>query len=61
MPCNGNNQLLCIFGVCFIVSVLICHGMYHQAWCMLLNDKVAFRMQWPLYADLQINGNTSSG
>uniref|UniRef100_A0A1J3EI53 E3 SUMO-protein ligase SIZ1 n=1 Tax=Noccaea caerulescens TaxID=107243 RepID=A0A1J3EI53_NOCCA len=27
-----------------------------QAWCMLLNDKVLFRMQWPQYADLQING-----
>ncbi|KAL8151051.1 hypothetical protein V2J09_020859 [Rumex salicifolius] len=27
-----------------------------QAWCMLLNDKVPFRMQWPLYADLQVNG-----
>lgn len=27
-----------------------------QAWCMLLNDKVSFRMQWPQYADLQING-----
>ncbi|KAF5930234.1 hypothetical protein HYC85_031107 [Camellia sinensis] len=27
-----------------------------QAWCMLLNDKVTFRMQWPLYADLQVNG-----
>ncbi|BFG34367.1 hypothetical protein CerSpe_206410 [Prunus speciosa] len=27
-----------------------------QAWCMLLNDKVAFRMQWPQYADLQVNG-----
>nr|WDV57326.1 SIZ1a [Ipomoea batatas] len=27
-----------------------------QAWCMLLNDKVQFRMQWPQYADLQING-----
>ncbi|KAL6508826.1 SUMO ligase siz1 [Orobanche hederae] len=27
-----------------------------QAWCMLLNDKVMFRMQWPQYADLQING-----
>lgn len=23
---------------------------------MLLNDKVQFRMQWPQYADLQING-----
>ncbi|KAK4763333.1 hypothetical protein SAY86_009101 [Trapa natans] len=27
-----------------------------QAWCMLLNDKVSFRMQWPQNADLQING-----
>ncbi|KAL2507534.1 E3 SUMO-protein ligase SIZ1 [Forsythia ovata] len=26
-----------------------------QAWCMLLNDKVPFRMQWPQYADLQLN------
>ncbi|GMI63389.1 SAP AND MIZ1 DOMAIN- CONTAINING LIGASE1 [Hibiscus trionum] len=27
-----------------------------QAWCMLLNAKVPFRMQWPQYADLQVNG-----
>ncbi|CAI0548602.1 unnamed protein product [Linum tenue] len=27
-----------------------------QAWCMLLHDKVPFRMQWPQYADLQVNG-----
>lgn len=27
-----------------------------QAWCMLLNDKVSFRMQWPQFADLQVNG-----
>ncbi|CAL0324221.1 unnamed protein product [Lupinus luteus] len=27
-----------------------------QAWCMLLNDKVSFRMQWPQYTDLQVNG-----
>ncbi|XP_010264787.1 PREDICTED: E3 SUMO-protein ligase SIZ1-like [Nelumbo nucifera] len=27
-----------------------------QAWCMLLNDKVPFRMQWPQYSDLQVNG-----
>ncbi|XP_029125340.1 uncharacterized protein LOC109789726 isoform X3 [Cajanus cajan] len=25
-----------------------------EAWCMLLNDKIPFRMQWPLYADLQV-------
>lgn len=27
-----------------------------QAWCMLLNDKVPFRMQWPQYTDLAVNG-----
>ncbi|KAG6669904.1 hypothetical protein CIPAW_01G275100 [Carya illinoinensis] len=27
-----------------------------QVWCILLNDSVSFRMQWPLHADLQING-----
>ncbi|MED6184323.1 SUMO ligase siz1 [Stylosanthes scabra] len=27
-----------------------------QAWCMLLNDKVSYRMQWPQYTDLQVNG-----
>lgn len=27
-----------------------------QAWCILLNDKVAFRLHWPQYADLQVNG-----
>ncbi|BFG22487.1 hypothetical protein CerSpe_087600 [Prunus speciosa] len=27
-----------------------------QAWCMLLNDNVSFRMQWPQFADLQVNG-----
>ncbi|XP_024466348.1 E3 SUMO-protein ligase SIZ1 isoform X4 [Populus trichocarpa] len=26
-----------------------------QAWCMLLNDNVLFRMQWPLFANLQVN------
>ncbi|KAM0953738.1 putative chromatin regulator PHD family [Dioscorea sansibarensis] len=26
-----------------------------QVWCILLNDKVQFRMQWPQYADLQVN------
>ncbi|XP_075090185.1 uncharacterized protein LOC107780673 isoform X2 [Nicotiana tabacum] len=27
-----------------------------QAWCILLSDKVQFRMQWPQHADLQVNG-----
>ncbi|KAK3003521.1 hypothetical protein RJ639_018196 [Escallonia herrerae] len=27
-----------------------------QVWCMLLNDSVPFRMQWPQFADLKVNG-----
>ncbi|KAK3137628.1 hypothetical protein QOZ80_5BG0454860 [Eleusine coracana subsp. coracana] len=27
-----------------------------QAWCILINDKVQFRMQWPQHAELQVNG-----
>eukprot|EP01018_Ginkgo_biloba_P009947 Gb_29862 [translate_table: standard] len=27
-----------------------------QVWCILLNDTVLFRMHWPQYADLRING-----
>ncbi|KAI7738795.1 hypothetical protein M8C21_021092 [Ambrosia artemisiifolia] len=26
------------------------------AWCILLNDSVQFRMQWPCYPDLKVNG-----
>ncbi|CAD5166671.1 E3 SUMO-protein ligase SIZ1 [Musa acuminata AAA Group] len=28
-----------------------------QVWCLLLNDKVPFRMQWPQFAELQVNGD----
>lgn len=27
-----------------------------QVWCMLVNDKVQFRMHWPQHAELQVNG-----
>ncbi|CAA6654791.1 unnamed protein product [Spirodela intermedia] len=27
-----------------------------QVWCILLNDKVPFRMQWPQFPDLVVNG-----
>ncbi|XP_062201935.1 E3 SUMO-protein ligase SIZ2-like [Phragmites australis] len=27
-----------------------------QVWCILLNDKVPFRMHWPLRSDMQVNG-----
>uniref|UniRef100_A0ACD5XCB9 Uncharacterized protein n=1 Tax=Avena sativa TaxID=4498 RepID=A0ACD5XCB9_AVESA len=29
-----------------------------QVWCMLLNDKVQFRMHWPQHAELKVNGVT---
>ncbi|KAI4991509.1 hypothetical protein ZWY2020_039880 [Hordeum vulgare] len=27
-----------------------------QVWCILLDDQVPFRMNWPLHSDMQING-----
>ncbi|XP_066359070.1 E3 SUMO-protein ligase SIZ2-like [Miscanthus floridulus] len=27
-----------------------------QVWCILLRDKVPFRMHWPLHSDMQVNG-----
>ncbi|TVU01344.1 hypothetical protein EJB05_53214, partial [Eragrostis curvula] len=27
-----------------------------QVWCILLNDKVPFRMNWPLHSNMQVNG-----
>ncbi|XP_042419056.1 E3 SUMO-protein ligase SIZ1-like isoform X2 [Zingiber officinale] len=27
-----------------------------QVWCLLLNDKVLFRMHWPQFTELQVNG-----
>jgi len=35
----------------------LCCGSDGQVWCILINDKVQFRMQWPQYAELQVNGN----
>lgn len=29
-----------------------------QVWCVLLCDKVSFRMHWPSYADLRVNGTS---
>ncbi|XP_052210921.1 E3 SUMO-protein ligase SIZ1-like isoform X2 [Diospyros lotus] len=37
-------------------DLLLKQGYNVQAWCMLLNDKVPFRMHWPPYAELKING-----
>lgn len=37
-----------------LIIVLSCALL--QVWCMLLNDKVQFRMHWPQHAELQVNG-----
>lgn len=31
-----------------------------QVWCVLLSDKVSFRMHWPLSAVLRVNGTFHS-
>eukprot|EP00250_Pteridium_aquilinum_P009991 c19073_g1_i2 orf=542-3265(-) len=36
---------------------LLCNPVYDlQIWCVLLGDEVAFRMHWPLKAELRVNG-----
>ncbi|XP_061996632.1 E3 SUMO-protein ligase SIZ1-like [Rosa rugosa] len=38
---------------------LLQHNEYDvQAWCILLNDSVSFRLQWPQFAELQVNGTS---
>ncbi|XP_071685770.1 E3 SUMO-protein ligase SIZ1-like [Rutidosis leptorrhynchoides] len=39
-----------------IVNMLENAGYGVQAWCILLNDNVPFRMHWPQYPDLKVNG-----
>lgn len=60
VPTDGTNPIQCAEKT-FLLSRserdLLSKPEYAvQAWCMLLNDKVCFRMQWPQYADLQVNG-----
>lgn len=38
------------------VHLLESAGYDVQAWCILLNDGVQFRMQWPQFPDLKVNG-----
>ncbi|KAI4385501.1 hypothetical protein MLD38_003520 [Melastoma candidum] len=60
IPTDGTNPMLSIdrnFQLTRADKDLLSKQEYDiQAWCMLLNDKVPFRIQWPQYADLQING-----
>ncbi|XP_028082608.1 E3 SUMO-protein ligase SIZ1-like [Camellia sinensis] len=60
IPVDGTNPLLNVeqtFEVTSIDIALLQNAEYEvQAWCILLNDKVPFRMQWPLFADLKVNG-----
>ncbi|CAN8244368.1 unnamed protein product [Cochlearia groenlandica] len=57
---DGTSTMQCVertFQITRADKVLLAKQEYDvQAWCMLLNDKVLFRMQWPQYADLQVNG-----
>ncbi|KAL0436462.1 UNVERIFIED_CONTAM: E3 SUMO-protein ligase SIZ1 [Sesamum radiatum] len=48
--CYQMEKIRCVCGSTLPTDSMI------KAWCMLLNDKVTFRMQWPQYADLQVNG-----
>ncbi|KAJ7947780.1 E3 SUMO-protein ligase SIZ1-like [Quillaja saponaria] len=60
IPTDGTNPVQSIdrtFHLTRVDKDLLSKQEYDvQAWCMLLNDKVPFRMQWPQYSDLQVNG-----
>ncbi|KAL1197280.1 E3 SUMO-protein ligase SIZ1 [Cardamine amara subsp. amara] len=60
IPTDGSNPMQSVDRTFQITradkDLLVKHEYDVQAWCMLLNDKVLFRMQWPQYADLQVNG-----
>ncbi|XP_010541343.1 PREDICTED: E3 SUMO-protein ligase SIZ1-like isoform X2 [Tarenaya hassleriana] len=60
VPTDGTNPMQGVektFQITRAMKDLVAKQEYGvQAWCMLLNDKVQFRMQWPQYADLQVNG-----
>ncbi|PWA63118.1 DNA-binding protein [Artemisia annua] len=59
-PTDGTNPMLSLEKTFHLTradrEMLVKPDYDVQAWCMLLNDKVYFRMQWPQYAELQING-----
>ncbi|XP_010535588.1 PREDICTED: E3 SUMO-protein ligase SIZ1-like [Tarenaya hassleriana] len=60
IPTDGTNPMQSVertFQITRADKDLVAKQEYDvQAWCMLLNDKVQFRMQWPQYTDLQVNG-----
>ncbi|EOY18581.1 DNA-binding protein with MIZ/SP-RING zinc finger, putative isoform 2 [Theobroma cacao] len=60
IPSDGTNPLLNVektFHLTKADSDSLQNTEYDiQAWCVLLNDNVSFRMQWPQYADLHVNG-----
>uniref|UniRef100_A0A803M7Y4 Zinc finger PHD-type domain-containing protein n=1 Tax=Chenopodium quinoa TaxID=63459 RepID=A0A803M7Y4_CHEQI len=60
LPTDGTNPVQCAektFHLTRSDKELLAKPDYAvQAWCMLLNDKVSCRMQWPQYVDLQVNG-----
>ncbi|CAM8949447.1 unnamed protein product [Rhodiola kirilowii] len=60
VPVDGSNPVLHVaksFQLTKADKDLVSKQEYDvQAWCMLVNDKVSYRMQWPQYAELQVNG-----
>ncbi|KAG4384681.1 hypothetical protein AAZX31_13G309700 [Glycine max] len=60
IPTDGSNPVQSVermFQLSRANKELVSKSEYDvQVWCMLLNDKVSFRMQWPQFADLKVNG-----
>ncbi|KAL3536299.1 hypothetical protein ACH5RR_004760 [Cinchona calisaya] len=57
---NGENQFISVTHSFYLgrsATNLLRNTEYNvQVWCILLNDRVPFRIQWPLFAKLLING-----
>jgi hypothetical protein len=42
----------------FLILGFVAPIMFLQVWCILLDDKVPFRVHWPLQSDMQVNGTS---
>ncbi|AES88651.1 putative chromatin regulator PHD family [Medicago truncatula] len=60
IPTDGTNPVQCVertFQLTRADKDMVSKQEFDvEAWCMLLNDKVPFRIQWPQYTDLAVNG-----
>ncbi|KAK9126809.1 hypothetical protein Scep_015655 [Stephania cephalantha] len=58
-PTEGTNPMQNVEKIFYLRADVLSRSEYEvQVWCILLNDKVPFRMQWPQFADLHVNGVT---